>query len=300
MFPFRFLIKNLAILTFWLIGLFISLHGYTQQGQYSTDRLIIHSLESHIFNNVRQLRVYLPENYDSAAEQTYRVLYLNDGQFLFGDASAKKKEWRIDETIDSLIREKEIEPLIVVGIDHAGSGMRANEYLPWEDEYLFPPMEKPQGENYPAFLKKEVIPFIESHYKVKKGGQNRGLGGSSYGGLITLYTILKDPGTFDFALIESPSLYVNDQEIFELCTQKRVKWPSFIYLGVGTNELGIENCDESNADNQMAVADVKKLAFILENSGKGKNHLKILIEKCAVHSEESWARRFPEAIKVWK
>jgi predicted alpha/beta superfamily hydrolase len=251
-------------------------------------------LQSKIFGNTRTLRVYLPKAYDGT--KTFKVLYLNDGQNLFGDNdTGADNEWRIDEIVDSLVHENAIEPLIVVGIDHAGKD-RANEYLPWEDIYLTPPLPNPAGEKYPAFITTEVIPLLEQTYQVKKGKENRGLGGASYGSLISLYTLMHQPEWFGFALIESPSLYVHEQALLTLAESKSWSWPENIYIGIGTNELNLEDCHEENEDNQMAVDDVKRLEAIIHTQSPASN-IQVWIDSCATHHENAWSNRFPEALQ---
>ncbi len=59
------------------------------------------------------------------------------------------------------------------------------------------------------------MPLIEERYSVLKGPENTGLGGSSLGGLITLYTQVAAPGVFGQLLIESPSLSVAERKILD-------------------------------------------------------------------------------------
>ncbi len=72
---------------------------------------------------------------------------------------------------------------------------------------------------------------------VAKGPEHTGLGGSSLGGLITLYTQLATPGVFGRLLIESPSLFVANRKILEECRRFR-DWPYRIYLAMGTTGSG--------------------------------------------------------------
>jgi predicted alpha/beta superfamily hydrolase len=269
--------------------LFVVVRGCTGSPSSRIETL---NFQSDIFGNERTLRVYMPKGYD--AKKAYNILYLNDGQNLFGDHDGgAKSEWRVDETLDSLITASAIEPMIVVGID---SEERGNEYLPWEDIYLQPPVPHPHGDRYPDFLTEEVMPFIEKRYKVKTGRPHTGLGGSSYGGLIAWYSILKKPEYFGFAIIESPSFYVNDQKILEMSQHSEGPWPDRIYLGIGTNELALPDCDEENEDNLMAVNDMKRLvAIITEQSPTSK--VDLFVDTCATHGEKAWARRFPRALE---
>lgn len=279
---------------------FIKSHN-TFSGSVVAGILELHKFKSEIFNNSRYLRILLPSDYyDIKNKNTkYKVLYMNDGQNLFEKTTSvfNPMEWEIDETLEKLILRHKIEPIIVVGIDNAGKRKRPNEYLPWEDEYLKPPYPNPNGRHYPDFLINEVMPFIIDHYRIQTGPANTGLGGSSYGGLITLYTAIKKPNVFGFILIESPSLYVNKRAILD---KARIfsKWPGKICLGVGTNELGLKNCEQTDS-NREPVQDVQEFYNILLDNGVSKDRIHLVIEECALHNEEAWARRFAKAALFW-
>ncbi|MCO6512708.1 MAG: esterase family protein [Aridibacter famidurans] len=260
--------------------------------------LRVHTLESKIFNNTRKIRVLLPPGYEKKRrKEGYAVLYLNDGQNLFDEADSifNKAEWKVDETVYELIAKSKIPPVIVVGIDNAGKKMRANEYLPWEDEFLSPPMPDPKGALYPEFLEKEVIPFVESRYSVSRMRGGRALGGSSYGALIALYSALEKPELFGSLLLESPSFYVSDAKVLTMA-ETAEKLPLKVYLGVGTNEMGAKECDD-DSDGGEAVTDLRRLESILKRKGLSQGSLKVVVEKCAVHHEDAWAKRLPEALK---
>ena len=263
--------------------------------------LVMHELKSTVFGNSRLLRVLLPSDYyDKKNLNTrYRVLYMNDGQNLFDKTTSifNGMEWEIDETLKTLSRRHKIEPIIVVGIDNAGKRMRPYEYLPWPDEYLEPPCPDPKGKNYPIFLIDEVMPFIKARYRTLPGPENIGLGGSSYGGLITLYTAIERPGVFGFILMESPSFYVKERSILDMARNFNA-WPAKVYFGVGTNELGLENCEQTDG-NREPVRDIQDLYEDMITSGVSKDRICLVIEECAFHNEEAWARRFPKAILFW-
>jgi predicted alpha/beta superfamily hydrolase len=254
--------------------------------------LFAHELRSRIFGNTRLLRVWMPPGYDDAAAAHYPVLYLNDGQNLFDPATAFAGiHWQVAETATRLIAEGKIRPLIIVGIDNSKS--RTGEYIPYRSKD--PKVLKPNGKSYPDFLRREVMPLIERRYPVLKGPENTGLGGSSLGGLITLYTQLAAPGVFRRLLIESPSLFVANGKILEE-SRRLDNWPDRIYLGVGTREVGDAEKDAKT------VANVRELESILRSAGLGEHdlgneRLKVCIAEGAVHSESAWAARFPEALE---
>jgi len=255
----------------------------------ATGDLRLHTFRSRTFRNTRFLRVWLPPGYDDSenAGRRYPVLYLNDGQNLFEDSTSfTGVEWGVDETADRLIREGAIAPLLIVGLDNAGKD-RIREYMPHRS--LHPMMFRVQGSRYPTFLVKEVMPFIARNYRVASGAENTGLGGSSLGALIAIYTAAVTPGTIGRLLLESPSLWASNRQAIK--GGRNVKrWPERIYLGTGTAEVGREDRDRSVVD------DVREFAGILRHAGLDDQRLRLVIEDGAKHHEAAWARRFPEAL----
>jgi len=249
--------------------------------------LWLQELRSRIFGNTRLLRVWLPPNYGGSEASRYPVFYLNDGQNLFDPATAfGGVHWQVGETATRLIAEKKIRPLIIVGIDNTKA--RANEYIPYRSKD--PRVWNAKGKSYPDFLRREVMPLIEGYYPVLKGPENTGLGGSSLGGLITLYTQLAAPGVFGRLLIESPSLFVSSRRI--LAESRRFRsWPERTYLATGTHETG-------NAEKDAKiVSDVRELESILREAGLNDRQLRVRIDEGATHHESAWAARFPEALE---
>jgi enterochelin esterase-like enzyme len=256
----------------------------------ATGDLRLHEFRSRIFRNSRFLRVWLPPGYDDAenAGRRYPVLYLNDGQNLFEVSTAfAGVEWQVDEKADRLIREGAVPPLIVVGIDNTGKD-RIREYMPHRS--MNPMMLRVQGRHYPDFLMKEVMPFVERGYRVAAGPENTGLGGSSLGALIALYTAMARPGVIGRLLLESPSLWVSGRQLISDSRSVRI-WPERIFLAAGTAEAG------SAERSQTVVDDVRELAAILRRAVLSEKRLRLVIEDGAGHNEAAWAERFPEALQ---
>jgi len=252
--------------------------------------LRLHEFQSSIFGNTRMLRVWLPPEYDDPVNllRYYPVFYLNDGQNLFDRGSAYTGvEWQVDETADRLIREKVIPPMILVGIDNAQKD-RPKEYLSYRS--LNPPQLRPQGKRYPDFLINEVMPFLYERYRIGRGPENTGLGGSSLGAIISLYTVMDRPGVFGRLLLESPSLFISNRQVLKHSLSVR-QWPEKIFLAIGTRESGNEERDKEIVD------DVRELGHILRRAGLGEERLLVKIDEGATHSEGDWARRFPGALK---
>jgi predicted alpha/beta superfamily hydrolase len=259
------------------------------RAQGATGDLRLHEFRSRIFRNTRFLRVWVPPGYDDAenADRRYPVLYLNDGQNLFESATSfTGVEWQVDETADRLIREGAVPPMIVVGIDNSGKD-RLREYMPHRS--LQSMTLRVHGTRYPTFLFKEVLPFIAGKYRVTSDPANTGLGGSSLGALISLYTVLVRPGVIGRLLLESPSLWASNRQIIRLSRQIK-RWPERMFLATGTAEAGRADRDQSMVD------DVRELAAILRRAGLDDTRLRLVVDDGASHHESAWAHRFPEAL----
>ncbi len=171
-----------------------------------------------------KLSVYLPPAYDE--NKTYKVLYFNDGQTVFGPYGLNA-----DGSANELIQKNLIEPLIIVGI-HSDQN-RTSNYLPYMDpsaildfgDYL------PNADKYSKRLIKQVIPFIENKYKTKPGN---GIAGYSFGGLHATWAALNFPDQFIFSGALSPSYWVKDFEIFKEGAKARAR--QLYYFDIGTGE----------------------------------------------------------------
>jgi predicted alpha/beta superfamily hydrolase len=248
-----------------------------------------HHIESAHLGGTRRITVWLPPHSRGESTAKYPVLYLNDGQNLFDPARAfAGQTWRVADTAARLVRHGHIPPLLIVGIDH-GESRRSREYLPVEDDRN-PGARKPLGRRYAEFVTQEVMPFVHHTYPVARGASNTGFGGSSYGAVSALYTALLKPGAFGRLLIESPSLYVGRQYLLRRARAAR-RWPSRIYLGVGTAETNRAEVNEE------AVANVHKLESILLRRRLGPRRLLTVVEEGATHSENAWAARLPRALE---
>jgi predicted alpha/beta superfamily hydrolase len=256
----------------------------------ATGDLRLHEFRSRVFKNTRFLRVWLPPGYDDAenGDRHYPVLYLNDGQNLFESSTAfGGVEWGVDETADRLIREGIVRPLIIVGLDNTGED-RLREYMPHRS--MHPMMLRVQGRRYPDFLIKEVMPFMENAYRVATSPENTGLGGSSLGALIALYTAISRPGVIGRLLLESPSLWASNRQVTKESRAVKI-WPEKIFLAAGTAEAG------SPERSRTVVDDVRELAAIMRRAVLGESRLRMVIKEGAGHTESAWGERFPDALQ---
>lgn len=257
----------------------------------ATGDLRFHQLSSRIFGNTRTLRVLLPRGYDAPAnrERRYPVLYMLDGQNLFDAclSEVSHKEWQVDETMDRLTTEKAIPEMIVVGIDHAGS-KRAHEYLPYKD--YFTDMEEPAGKQFPDFLTDEAMPLVNEQYRTLTEQPNTGIGGSSYGGVASLYVLMAKPGMFGYALVESPSLAIGMGQLVR-DTNPLIAIPLKVFVGFGGKE------SDNPVYEQKMIALIRMVETNFRAAGYDDSSFRFVIDPEAKHDEPAWAKRFPDAMK---
>jgi enterochelin esterase-like enzyme len=224
----------------------------------------------------RDLIVYLPPGYDQNPTARFPVLYLQDGQNLFDSATAfAGVDWRVGRTADQLITEGRIRALVAVGIYNTGK-RRIREYTPTRDRKL----GGGGADRYARMLVKEIKPFIDSEYRTLSGAANTGLGGSSLGGLLTLYLGLKFPGEFGRLAALSPSVWWDKGWILDYARTRRMVARPRIWLDVGMAEGG------QNAEL------VRKFSEILRFRGwKPGGDLEYDELEGAQHNEAAWSQR---------
>ncbi len=142
------------------------------------------------------LHVNLPRDYRDTSK-SFPVIYLLDGQWDFPLLNAIFGQQYYDGFVPAVV---------VVGIAWGGNNpnfdlLRARDLTPSMIS------QAPQSGNAPKFLefiKKELIPFIDSRYRTKK--DDRTLMGSSLGGLFTLYTLFQETALFNRYVLTSPAI----------------------------------------------------------------------------------------------
>jgi predicted alpha/beta superfamily hydrolase len=154
-------------------------------------------------NRTRKIWVYLPEDYHTASRR-YPVLYMQDGQNVFDNYTSGFGEWGVDECLDSMIAAGK-PPCIVVAVDNGPR--RMNEYNPFEFENA----GKGEGDQYVNFLVQTLKPFIDRQFRTLKTKEHTIIAGSSMGGLISYYAMLKFPDVFGKAGIFSPAFWTAPQ-----------------------------------------------------------------------------------------
>jgi predicted alpha/beta superfamily hydrolase len=271
-----------------IVLLLIISASFAQQRPHTlTGDIRVHkNFHSKILNNDRDVLVYIPPNYETQKKERYPVFYLNDGQNLFDGATSfiPGQEWRVDETAEALIKSGQIKPLIIVGIYNNGKE-RVNEYTPAPDAKY---KAGGQADLYGRMLVEELKPFIDQTYRTKKSASDTGLGGSSLGGLVSLYLGLKYPRTFGRLAVISPSVWWADKQIMKFVESLQGKPKVRIWLDIGTKE------GRDAKDATEAVAGTRLLNEVLIKKGwQPAEDLNYFEAEGAEHNERAWAERLP-------
>ena len=218
-------------------------------------------------DNKRDIIVWLPQNYGSLKnkDKRYPVLYMHDGQnILDPKTSYAGKDWRVDETVTKLIKQKKIKEIIVVGIYNTPD--RLDEYS-WSEK----------GQNYLKFIVTELKPFIDSTYRTLPGKEDTAIMGSSMGGLISFYAAWNYPEVFSMAGCLSSSFYYNNDNGIKQVrdyggTKKKVKF----YIDHG---------EDGSVRGQRMFVELSKKGYVIGQD------IDYFYAPGAEHNEAEWAAR---------
>jgi len=227
----------------------------------------------HLQGFSRPVTIYLPPGYERG-EARYPVLYMQDGQNLFEPERAfiPGQHWRLNEAADLAINELTAGPMIIVGVDHAGPA-RIDEYTPTRDDSR---NAGGKAGDYARLLIDELKPVIDSRYRTHAG--DTAAGGSSLGGLVSLYLGLTRPDVFHRIAAMSASVWWGGKSILQFVDRFEGQRPR-MWVDVGGRE------------GKDTLRDARALRDRLRAKGWTDADLGYLEEPRADHSERAWARR---------
>ena len=230
-------------------------------------------------NRTRKIWALLPYNYHKT-DKTYPVLYLQDAQNLFNEGSAFGN-WEIDKKM-SILAEYGRGDVIIIAIEN-GSEDRIKEYILDNDSIT----KNAEGKKYIRFLADTLKPYVDSVYRTKPEREFTGIGGSSLGGLISIYSGFLYPEVYSKLLIFSPSLWVNPENNFP---QMNFKNPYEIKVYMYGGEM-----EGSQMTKRIAL--FEKTLESWENSHSIQFEFKISINNEGKHQEFYWSQEFPRAVE---
>ena len=238
---------------------------------------------SRLIDEKHDFIVYVPQAFNDDPNRFFPVLFLHDGQNLFDPDTSfiKGNYWRVGETADAMIASGEVEPLVIVGVYNNGP-KRVEEYTPVEDRRL----GGGKADAYGQMIVDELRPFIARQYRTLAGPENCGMGGSSLGGLVTIYLGMRYPDVFGKLAVLSPSVWWRERVILRFVEQLRQKTGQRIWLDIGTSE------------GRRALTDARSLKSLLLKKGWriGKD-LEYREIDGAKHTEHAWADRVGPLLK---
>jgi len=179
----------------WKPSVYVQHNPETPAGILTTPELI----RSEFLDMDVQFHMYLPANY--ALHEPMPVLYVTDGhEYSNAELGA------LPIVLDNMIAKGVIPPLIVCFVDPR---------LPSEPNTNLREMKFLMNPDYLRFFSDELIPLVESTYKVDPDRSKRGIMGTSYGGINATYFALSNTDMFGLAAVQSPA-YRQTTEIFNL------------------------------------------------------------------------------------
>jgi len=224
----------------------LAMPGYIQpvEIQYFPDiphgRIESFNFSSQILQNQRKVYIYLPPGYEDNPTSRYPVLYVNDG-------GEYKNLAAIINVTDYLIYQKDIPGIILVLVDPVDRNV----------EYIF-------NTNYQNMIISELLPYIDLNYRTHNAPSQRGIMGTSLGGLVSLDISWRHPEVFGFCAGQSGAFWLNNEQIIQTVNDGPKKDIRF-YLDWGTYETSIRESNYSLRD--VLLAKGNRLVFFEFHEG---------------------------------
>lgn len=225
----------------------------------------------------RRVAALLPHDYYKT-DKHYPVLYLQDGQNLYEDFAAYGS-WGVDKQLASMAG-RGMGDIIVIAIDHADD-KRISEFTPTFKNRL----GRGEGREYIRFLAETLKPYIDDKFRTRPEAEHTGIGGSSLGGLISIYAGIIYPQVYDRLLIFSPSLWVTPNIPFRVMKLTH-KFRGRIYLYGG------------EAESKTMVPNMMRFKKELLRQTQGSDvKFRVEVDPEGQHNEARWGKEFPKAVE---
>ena len=236
----------------------------------------------------RTAYIYLPRGYDSHPWKRYPVIYMQDGQNMADPANpGGTGSWQADATARRETSQGRMREAIIVGIENNPSGRRS-DYNPPGDTY---PGEAPgRADIYLSFLLNNVRPTLDTHYRTLSDPRNTLVGGSSMGGIFSLYAGL-ETNVFGGVLAMSPA--VTRAPNYKAALAAKPKRPLRIYMDTGTDENQVGTLPGGYYwDDPWSAYDSLQVVGHVPNED-----LMMSIGCGHAHNEYAWRTRLPDAFR---
>ncbi len=245
-------------------------------------------------NQNRKLHIYLPDSYYQTQER-YPVMYFFDGHNLFFDQDATYgKCWGLKEFLDSWDK-----PVIIVGMECGHDGnQRLNEYCPYHVTWGFFQHVAGIGDATLRWITEQVKPLIDQEYRTYASRECAGIAGSSMGGLMALYGVLRYNSCFSKAACVSSAISFCMPRVYQDLKSYPVDSNTRVYLSWGTREApGVT--DHEHEDRTSGTSRRNRgIAARLAAQGAA---VQIYCQVGGGHCEADWERQVPGFMEfLWK
>lgn len=234
-------------------------------------------------NQNRTLHIYLPDDYYQAKER-YPVMYFFDGHNLFYDSDATYgRSWRLKDFLDTWDKK-----IILVGMECSHEGnQRLAEYCPY-NKRLFGNTIYGYGDKTFQWIINDVKPYIDTTFRTYGHREATGIGGSSMGGIMSTYGILKYNSVFSKAACVSTGVFWNLSNFRKTLKESSVHPDTRIYFSWGEIESGKVAHNGNPEFDTREARSVRKFEKELQERG-AKTYL--FFQRGGRHTEEDWDKQ---------
>lgn len=221
--------------------------------------------------NKREVTVILPKNYFKSNMKNYPALITQDGDYIF-----KRYAFTCSPEV------------IFIGLTPLDRNI---EYTPWDTttdvgDYTG------EADKYLKMLTEAFIPYLHAQYRIDEN--DIGIGGGSFGALVSLYALLNYEAHFSTYIMLSPSLwypgflsYISDSA--DILRKKRVFW----YVG------GAEAVGRKNIMGEMVPNNKKGVYLVEEKLKHPESKLIFMTNQDGLHRHRFFKTHFYQAIDLF-
>jgi len=201
---------------------------------YSTNKIphgTIHKIwyNSPTLSLDRRMYIYTPPGYEKSTA-SYPVLYLLHGGTI--DEEAWTTLGNANQILDNLIAQGKAKPMIVV----MPNGNPDQAAAPGETPLETTSAGIISNGLFEKSLVSDIIPFVESTYRVTANKENRAIAGLSMGGGHTLKITLDNPDKFDYIGVFSAGLRATTPETEKQLKALKSSNPKLFWVGCGVDD----------------------------------------------------------------
>ena len=233
----------------------------------------------------RQLHIWLPDEYETSGER-YPVMYMFDGHNLFYDDCATfGRAWRF-----ASFMERWEKKMIIVGMECSHEGnQRLSEYSPYDKRWQ---RERIPGIGEQTFqwIIHSVKPWIDSHLRTYGHREATAIGGSSMGGLMSIYGVIRHNDVFSKAACVSPGIFWNLSSLRRDLYSVSLHPDTRIYMSWGEIEAGRAAHHGNPAFDTREARSVRKFEKELQSCGADTY---LFFQHGGRHCEEDWEKQIP-------